>query len=681
LYDEIEKACGGLFQDRALEGAFPKDAPSNKPDRTETERDNPDVTVPLLAPIVKAKRAFLGQLPNVRVPKPPLSETDDSDIVMARIEKQERVLKGIWNFSNMTRRMSNVGLFCTVYGTAVGIVWPDFDRELPKILVRAPRGFYPQEKDDDGYELYSAIFYAKKRGAQIAAEFGKKQYATVDKVEVLQYFDDKEITTVTTDGTLLKRIPHKLGFCPVVSIPNIGWGDSPFGESEIAPALKLLKEINNAYAIQLAIADHVMQQPLVLPAGSEHSWPDDIPAGPNDTIELGPEAGNTPAYRLPPMSSPFDFTRLIQDLHQQINDVADSPAALQSKWDNSGTVTGAAVTSLLGPVQLRLGHSLNTIHCAVQILNRMCFQMLESMFPGKHTVYGTSGKKSFTEQFDIKEFMGWYESEVSLLPGQFFDQQSQFVMTLQGVQNKMVSKETAMMYLPIVADVAAEKKQIAKETQEDLQQAMAAQQIAAGPTTQNPPMGEPGATNYALNKGYMGETPPAPVPGGMELPKTGQPEPGAGTTPNTSVNDVMTQFVDLIRSVPNIKGSVYLVGELLDPAMVSMSIDNPSRQPRAELDITEALDKQTLLNYVKANEPNVHGNIVFHAVTGPPAEPFVTIIENGKPSSGYDVQGAPNAQGAETQQAPAPSDITGLLGGGGPPMAQAGQEAQGGTTP
>lgn len=642
LYDEIENACGGSFEDRAMEGAFPKDEPASTPDRIDSDRENPEIVVNLLWPIIEAKRAFIGQIPNVRVPKPP-----SGNIALA--EKAERVILGIWNFSNMSRRFSDIGLYCPAYGTAVGVVWPDLENERPRILIRSPRGFYPTPKDDDGYELFSAIFVSKYTGKQAAKLYNKKQLADYDDVEILQYIDDKEITTVSDDGLALKTIRHKLGFCPIVSIPNIGWPNSPFGESDIARALKLQKEVNYTYGLNVSIMEHILSQPIIL-EGAENFPEDGLPMGPRDTVEI--TMGGR-AYRLPPLSVPYDMFRIQQDLQSQLNSVSDAPAALRSEWDNSGTVTGRAFTSMLGPVQARMKIRLDTIYPAIEKLNRMCFQMYEAMFPGDHSVYGWQNKKPFTETFNIKEFEGWYENDVFLDPAQFFDEQSRFVMILQGIQNQIISKETARRHFPLIDDAEAEREQINKEVMENIQQAQAAQMAAESPATMNAPMNEPGKTAFSLERGYLGEVPPASIPGGLGEMTGGSP---TGGTPSEDV--VVQQAADLMRDIPKIHGNVYLVGGIID------GVYGPDEN--IEIALTDNTDKQTISNYVRTTAPELHGKMEFLSVTGTPDEPY---IDCSPGTSGYDIQNKEDLVGTENPESPE----AGLLMGGIP---EAGKEEQ-----
>jgi hypothetical protein len=666
-YDEMEKAYGGgLLADRQRYGAFPTDASDSQPDHIKTERDVPEVVIPICRPIVHATRSFIGQLPNLRVP--PIDSTPE---MLKLTEDLEQTGLGLWRFWNMRQRMLDIGFYDGLLGTAVGVIWPDIEKELPVLHIYSPRGFYPVMKGDNPLDLAYCMFVATYSGRQVAKMFNKPKLAAEKDVEVIQFIDDKNIVSLA-NGIQVDNITHGLGFCPVVSIPNDGIPGSPFGESTIAQIVKMQKERNYLYSLALSMAEEQFSQPIVLPDGS--NWPEGIPMGPRDVIET--PAGSQPAYRLPAPTIPFDIFRLADDLNKQIAAVSDIPQSM-TQGDASPYQSGNSFTAQLGPTQAKLGvRVFANVFPAIEKLMWMSFKMMEIMWPNSdHTLYGTKDKATFTKHFKVEDFGGWYEFEVEIDPTQYFDEQTRWVMTLQAVQNQMLSKETGMQYLPMVKNIPVEKERIQREVQENIQQTLAAQQSAQSIATQNAPMNEPGKTGYGLEQGFVGEVPPAPVPGGIEVGSTPSEAPGgpamAESGPQTdqsgaSIDPLVSQAADLLRSVQKIKGQVYIVGNYLDPSYREQN-SGEGASPKIEIALTDPLDKRTILNHIEKTVPEMYGQVKFLTIQGIPTEAY---IDCSPGTTGYDVKGAeptPEEGLAPTGAEPSPEEMQALMGamGGG----------------
>lgn len=649
--------------DRQKHGASSTTPTGTQPDAITSEVATAEVVDNICKPIVDASAAFIGQMPMVRVPS--MDSRLDS---LAITEKTERIALGLLRAWNMPRRMMDVGRYCSMLGTAVGVIWPDMEKMRPKFLVRSPRGFCPTPKDEDGYELADAIFYAKYSGAQAAKMFGAKgkKYVDEKEVEVYEYIDDKVIVTVVGDD-VVRRINHKLGFCPVVAIPNTSIPGSCFGESTLANGAPKLQQWNSyIFSKVVAQVQEMLDQPLVI-EGAEH-FPEEIPRGPRDTIEL-PAGVGAKVYRVPPMIMPFDIFRIRDDLEKSISMVSDIPQAMTSGGDNPYE-SGRGFTAKLAPTQSKLKVKLDTIYPAIERLLWMAFTMWEVMWPNEeHTVFGelpkgmnqsTAKSNRFTETFKMEDLRGWYQFEVTLDPGSFFDQQTQWVMTLQGVQNQILSKETAMQYFPLIKDVVIEKQRVAREVQENAQMNIQAQ--AAALAMQNAPMAEVGRTGYGIEKGYVGELPVPPMPGGADVKAPAEaPANGQVAEPGKMVDPLIQQMIDLLRSVPKVKGQIFVTGEFLDENYREQTSGMGST-PTVTICLTVAADKATLINYIKSQVPEMFGSMKFRTVTGPPNEPYI------------DASGGTN--GYETQGNETPSEGPNGLPGGTSPLPKGGQANQ-----
>jgi hypothetical protein len=149
-------------------------------------------------------------------------------------------------------------------------------------------------------------------------------------------------------------------------------------------------------------------------------------------------------------------------------------------------------------------------------------------------------------------------------------------------------------------------------------------------------MNEPGMTKYGLDQGFVGELPPAPIPGGLgeNLPSGGLPTPSATPVAGIEVDPLVQQMVDLLRSVPKIQGRIFIVGEYLSPEYREVTSGSGSA-PKVTIGLTDMIDKKTIIDFVKAQAPAVYGNMKFVKVGDPPSEPYIDVSGG----SGYDVQG------------------------------------------
>uniref|UniRef100_A0A6M3KD55 Putative portal protein n=1 Tax=viral metagenome TaxID=1070528 RepID=A0A6M3KD55_9ZZZZ len=634
-YDELENACGGKLEDRQRDGAYPVIPANTQPDHIASELDtDKDLIINRARSMVQATATYLGQVPTLYAP--PVDGTDES---MNAAEKLERICYGLWDFWCFPRRMSDIGVYCSELGTAVGAIWPDIGNKLPRLTVRSPRGFYPVPKDEDGYDLALAIFCTKYDGKQAAKMFNKPKLADEDDIEVVQYIDDKYVITIAGDERAEKNIKHDLGFCPVICIPNITIPGSPFGEATIANMTLLQKYMNYVHALLFSVAEEQMSQPLVLPNGAQ--WPKNLAHGPRDTIELPEGATGQAAYRIPPMTVPFDVFRIRDILGEEISMVSDVPQMMTGGKDYP-YASGRSVTAQLGPTESQLSGRLEgTIYPAIRKLIRMAFLMMEKMWPDEqHTIsgmqkmYRKNDKVPFSETFTIDELGGRYDVQLVLESGRYFDESADHIARIQDMQNQILSKETAMQYSPYIkpGTLAMEKERINREVEQNIQQSIVAQAAAQSAATQNAPMSEPGRMAYGLEQGYVGETEPAPIPGGMEV--------GQAEALPTEVDPLIQQAADLLRSIPNIKGQVYLMGDFLTP-----SDYGEGQSPTMTIGLTDMIDKQTIINFVQKQVPEMYGAMEFVKVTEP-EPPFLDVSPG---TNGYEIRGGVEAQTPEGQ--------------------------------
>jgi hypothetical protein len=611
------------------------------------------MVVNVIQTVVEQKRAMIGVIPSVQCP--PLDYGDES---IRKAALREKAIMSIWSDCKIGQLMGDLGYYLSIFGTAVGVVYSDMMRMRPRMSIRSPKGFYCIPKDDSGIELAVAIFVSKYWGAHAAAMFPGNGFEKMTEVEVVEYWDKDVHAILAEDGKkVISAHENALKMVPVVSIPNIGRPRSPYGIGDVARLIGLQREVDRRVSLEKDIMQKVLDAPFVVV--NPDQAPEEITLDPGSVIPVG-EGGDVRqlnAFNIP-YSWETSFGRLMNLFDRQ----ADAPEVLRGTLD-SAIVSGKGVDSLLGPVSGRIELRHHYIFPRIEWMNYISLMMWEKFWPDEQssldgTVAAFIKPSQFVTTFSPTELGGDYRNRVYMNSYAYLDQNAQVVLGLQLVQNQIISKETLRGELGVVVDPQQEKEQIKKESIEAVQLAMAAQQIANSPTTNNPPLGDQGKTNYGLERGFVGELNPAPAPGGPEIPENAGTGPEApeitpeelaggamgGGAPQAGGNQLLTMVANFFRGIKKVKGRVFLVGAILnDPENIDYT--------GLEVYLTDTRDKQTILNAVRNNIPELHGNVQFY--TGVPKGEYLEVTPG---TEGYDVTGGSPANeeqpAMETQAGP-----------------------------
>lgn len=664
-YDMLMAASGGDYETRRLEAIWKTFQQFVGIDRSiAMDRETFEFRLNLIPSVIRSSRAFISTVPTVRCP--PAKPDDKASRTLA--EKQERVFSGFWQASLIGRRMNQMGYWNPQLGNTIGVVWPDVDKKRPLLQMRSPYGFYPVIRDIDGFDLSCAIFTTKYPWRQLKAMYpGLKMNESGMYGEVTQYIDEKQIVTIVADQHRVNEIENKCGFVPIVIIPNESFGEGPWGESDIEWIIPLQAEHNYRQTMQNAIMAMVQMQPLVVEGGT--LAPEEIGMGMLDVVPVEPGGK---VYRSQPPQIPYQIFQAQSDLVKMIDRVGQVPPVMQGQYASSGQTTGRAVSALLGPTQMAFNIKGNEIYPALAALNKMAMRMWDAMWPkDEHTVYSMDSKNHMSvEKFRTEEFDGWYENIVTVDTASYFDAQSKFVMNLQAVQNRLKSRQLAASETPGVDDAVADQIQVAKELQEDMD--VQAANAARAQNNIQPDMASQGATNANLSKGYAGETPVPPSPGGFDAQSPPGTAPGETPTeapPEEAPGGLVDMFIEFFQDLP-LKGKVWLAGSI---------VTNPAYSPQSpdwngvEVFLESANDKAAINASMRKDFPEVWGNLVYH--TGEPSqdEPSILVFDPAGEQApdelfGEDMppEGMPPEGGAPTGM---PPDIAAMMGGANEPLA------------
>lgn len=371
--------------------------------------------------------------------------------------------------------------------------------------------------------------------------------------------------------------------------------------------------------------------------------------GPRDAIPVVPGGK---VYRVSPVQVPYQYLQSQNDLIKLIDRVGSIPDVMRSQFEGN-VLTGKGVSTLMGPTQMAFNVKGNEMYPAIAKLNKMAMQMWHKMWPrATHTVYHIGpGNVMNVETFKTGEFENWFENIVYVDASSYFDANSRFIMTLQAVQNRLMSRQTGMQFVPGVSDPPAEMALIENEMQKDMQLQQAAQSFDQANVQPN--MGAQGLTNSMLDKGYAGKTPVPEAIGGLEVPGGKEAQQEEPQQEDTLLQD-MVEFFD---NIP-LKGKVWLAGGIVtDP---TYSPESPSYNG-VEVFLEDLGDKSAINTTMRNQFPEVHGHLVYHEGAPNPSEPSILVYDPDDESEAEaeDLMGPPS--GVPQEPTGMEGDITGAM--------------------
>lgn len=656
---------------------------------SDLDRD-PDVkvTLPLVEAVVTNYMAYLADTPQVNFMTPPVGYAGmrGEDSRRALADQNQQYVYGVWENNSADLMYKWQAWYLALMGCCFIGAHPAPDGSIQHVM-RSPEFSFPVW--DINYKRLHAIGFRW----EVSEDVLRDTYPDVDftgyldldtksysrnapkrrYVEVVEWYDCNSKSLMVA-GEIVKQVVHGLGFCPWTMPCFYMVPDSDFGKGPIEGNVPLFQKLNMLDGLELqAIIENIFAR-LVLIA--PQLAPEEIDNAAGAVIPI--QAGGDAKWLTPPSTT----TDLGDNMNRSL-DVLERgthmPGSAYGEGVASSITTGKAqhesmmtTGAMIEYVQGNIGHAWNR-------LNEMTMAMTEKLFPNvpiemfgsAQLEKGMAGRLRGKQEFHLsmdggKKLKGWYRHELVFQPSMNIHEK--LVMGLQGLGAGIYSKRFIRTLVGI-ADSDAMKDEILSEMIEEGQVQMWLQAVAAGqmdPTavedaflamdkgqttpTLNPNFqpGMPGATGGAT------ALPPALAPaptGGGAPPLTadaqgampsGQAPPISGPSKgDQSGQFTLDQAVEDFSSLSKIKGNIYLVGEIVQDG----STDGP-----IEVDVTDPIDKQTILNGLPTP---YHGQISFHNVTAVPTEPFVDVTPGSKNLG--QVQGGP---GVDT-----PDQVTAATGG------------------
>ncbi len=283
----------------------------------------------------------------------------------------------------------------------------------------------------------------------------------------------------------------------------------------------------------------------------------------------------------------------------------------------------------------------------------------------------------FGADFERSIVTGLQMVQADLVPRSWLRDQIPGIGDTEGMEKEIEEEKTSKMELELKLQTEAQKQLLQAQTEQQMALAQQQAQMQGAPQGQSPTGNGGGGGAPAPEASGPGGAPAGPPPKGMTPPNlpgqtpsgggpiilpTGQPMMMGEGQPWTGAENLPLPFVDVkpfdtalntlnpsgkpgkpgqpqqgqelpepgqvsaedvvkaIREIKNLKGEVFLMGEIARRGSSTGNI---------EIALTNGLDKATIANYMKANHPELYGRFKFMTVDQPPAN-GIPVTEGGK---------------------------------------------------
>ncbi len=558
-----------------------------KTDRTKASwevSDDPTdflVHIPFLPQIIEAQRTVLGAMRSHRVPLP----GPDGQAYADRLEKG---ISHLWREWGMPRFLSEMAWYCVVLGTAVGVLQRDKKDKLPRAVIRSPESFYALPSVDDERRVQIGMFVTKTLGRMLNKQYPKEtkgSLAAETEYEIIDYYDEEmRYRIVKDENIVLIEAKNPIKRVPVYVFPGIVIPNSLFGASLITQALPLQNEMDRLYSKQAEYLEMVMNAPTFI------KDPDNVPENftwnKDAVVTMGPQGGIGKAPIAAIDARVFEYR--MEDMKRNLDNSMDFASIARGEMP-SNIVTGKGVTALSAPSQQRTMLRLQSIDPELERMTEDALLLWHKGGRGARQIYGQKGGSMFVDKFDPKADIDpeWSKVWVYLDAASFVDRQAAQITALQKLrgQPQAMSLQRFLELDPDCEDVEQERKRIDTETQQMMQMQMGIQSQAEQNLAAEKGGAVPGAPAPAAPSGA------GPTPAGGEAGMAAPAEPG-------EEEDVIAAVADTFRGIGKVKGEIWLVGDYLEGGITPEEF----AEGYIEVYVSEPLDKQTILNGLRATE-------------------------------------------------------------------------------
>lgn len=381
--------------------------------------------------IVNKAVGYLCGKPLVIKVKPDLFEIEEIEDENERLQRKQEILKEAKNIERFLYQVYRANQFLKqsviklirIQGKKGDVfvkVYPDYkDPDNPiKLRVLTPDIVFPKYKDDDIQTLeYVAIVIDR------IDENGRPyKYAQVFWDDVIVEYKQGLGEKVWTE---IDRHPNEIGMIPIVHIKNTE-DDKLWGESDIEPIMTLVDAICKAFTDMTANADYQSFQ-RVFTTGNNEDYDDDKKQDKQQEVGPGvrtnlpdPEAQ---VHVVDPVD-PQGIIEIIKTLREEISIHSRVPQVAWGKADGTGAVSSLALRIHYQPLHDKCDEKETLAANGLQQANRIIFAY-HKLLTGE----------DFTE----------YETEIDFVTSMPVDRLEEQTIRTQRINNKTLSRESAMI--------------------------------------------------------------------------------------------------------------------------------------------------------------------------------------------------------------------------------------------
>lgn len=619
----------------------------------------------LLQEVCVKYQTFLSPVPMART----FVDPPYSDLRREQATRKLRIIYGTWGANVMPVRMAEIGWFLPLMGDCFPMIWPDFDRKIPRLIVRSPEHAHPVHAWDGS--LDQIVFRREETERTLMRQFPQYRPQTDTRrfpafrakpssegerrVEVIEYSDMNEYS-MWAGTQQLKHIQHGFGFNLFGQMSFIHVPGSPFNHGAVEQIVSLVEMGNALHSLMFqATLENVFPMMVIEnPAAA----PEEIVRGAGAVVPVN--AGGKVYYETPPVQALPVQMAFLKDNADKVLEAAGMPRVNFGQSPTTSIATGSAINELQGAGTGSTVEMVQGVGIGPELVkwNEKAFEIYRTLF--KNDTIGLMGterksvvdlnSREFSITFKGKDIVGSTRNDVVFSP--HMDDHEKLVMGLQGLGGGIFSKKHVREQLGIADNDAMVEEILSEQLEDGVLQAIVAklqqdpspdnaQQLEkqvvsvidgvplptvagaphpllgagppAGPAGPPTPGGAPGGQSPfgPLPGGGQTQAPPLALPPGSPLPQApGTPAPGAAPVAGgpITVQDALAAF----SQVP-LQGKAWLVGEIAAKGQTNDVV---------EIAVTVKADELSLKNAAQFQ-------MLFHVVSGQPAEKAVPI--NGQP--------------------------------------------------
>lgn len=404
----------------------------------------------------------------VLAPPPTLScasSIHTSDAARRFAEKRTKVAYGYFDASNMSVSLMSMADQYVTYGFSVGVVRPDYDRQIPVIRFLDPRNCYPVfDRWDRTEVLYEVRFMARRQAMiefpALAERMHRDGTAGLDgRVEIVRRMapEGDVLFTPAYPEVLLREAPNPLGVSVAHVFRRPGLTEEMIGQFDDVLAVQVAKA--RFALLTLEAAQKAVQAPIAMPIDVQ-----EMNIGPDATLR----SQRPESIQRVRLDVPREAFAQQANLDQELRQGSRYPDVRTGNTDAS-IVTGRGVQALMTGFDSHIKAGQSVFAHGLSVLFGTAFRMDEALWPDvERTMRGNANGTPYEVRYKpSRDIRGDYSIDVQygLMAG--LQPNQALVFGLQARGDKLISRDFLRKQMPFSMDANQEDSQVDVEDLRD----------------------------------------------------------------------------------------------------------------------------------------------------------------------------------------------------------------------